>query len=56
MKRYGVNIADVEAVVLPVLRHRIVLTFNAEAEGVTVDSLIGRLVETANRGVPVKAV
>ena len=34
---------DVEALALPVLRHRIVASFNAEAEGVTVDDLIRRL-------------
>lgn len=37
------EIADVNAVALPVLRHRIVTNFNAEAEGVTVDSLIAEL-------------
>jgi MoxR-like ATPase len=54
--RYHVNIGDVEAMVLPVLRHRIVLTFNAEAEGVTVESLIARLMETAKKAVPAKAI
>ena len=34
----------------PVLRHRIVPTFNAEAEGITVESIIDRCLE----GVPEK--
>jgi MoxR-like ATPase len=35
---------DVEALALPVLRHRIVPTFHAEAEGLTVDQIITALV------------
>ncbi len=42
--RHHVTLDDVEALSLPVLRHRIVPTFNAEAEGVSVDDLIRRLV------------
>lgn len=41
--RYHVTQDDVEALAAPVLRHRIVPTFNAEAEGVSVDDLIRRL-------------
>ncbi len=41
--RYHVTRDDVEVLALPVLRHRIVPTFNAEAEGVSVDDLILRL-------------
>ena len=33
----------------PVLRHRIVPTFNAEAEGVSVDDLIRRLLKELPR-------
>jgi len=36
---------DVRAVALPVLRHRIVLDFEAEAAGVTADAVVDRLVE-----------
>ncbi|MEM9587304.1 MAG: MoxR family ATPase [Planctomycetota bacterium] len=36
---------DVERLALPVLRHRIVPTFAAEADGITVDDLIKRLVK-----------
>ena len=43
--RHHVTRDDVEALALPVLRHRIVPTFNAEAEGVSVDDLIRRLLQ-----------
>jgi MoxR-like ATPase len=33
-------------VALPVLRHRIVTNFNAEAEGVKPDDIVRRLIET----------
>ena len=36
---------DVRAVAGPVLRHRILLNFNAEAEGVTPDDVIARLIK-----------
>lgn len=41
--KYSPDIEDVQAVARPVLRHRIVRNFKAEAEGVTVDGLIGKL-------------
>ena len=44
--RYHTTTADVRAVALPVLRHRILTTFNAEAAGVTSDDIVNRLVET----------
>ncbi len=37
---------DVKAMALPVMRHRISTTFNAEAAGVSPDSIIERLLET----------
>ena len=37
--------ADVAAVALPVLRHRVITTFNAEASGVTSDQIIKALLE-----------
>lgn len=43
--RHHVTLDDAKALARPVLRHRIVPTFNAEAEGVTVDDIIGRLLE-----------
>ena len=43
--RYHVSTDDVIAVAKPVLRHRIVTNFNADAEGVTTDRIVDRLVE-----------
>ncbi len=42
--RYSPDIEDVQAIAKPVLRHRIVRNFKAEAEGISVDEIIGRLV------------
>ena len=49
--RYHVSTEDIQAVAHPVLRHRVLLNFNAEAEGVRSDDLITRLLEE----VPVEA-
>ena len=45
--RYNVSVEDLRAVALPALRHRIILNFEGEAEGVDVDDLIGRVVQGA---------
>ena len=54
--RFHVTIDDIEALALPVLRHRIVPTFNAEAEGIKVDEIILRILEEVPRGKPQSAV
>ncbi|HBR86670.1 MAG TPA: AAA family ATPase, partial [Candidatus Marinimicrobia bacterium] len=36
-------ISDVNELALPVLRHRLITNFNAEAEGVNVDDIILKL-------------
>ena len=41
--KYSPDIEDVQAVATPILRHRIVRNYKAEADGVTVESLIDRL-------------
>ncbi len=41
--KYSPDIEDVQAVAIPVLRHRVVRNFKAEAENVTVDNLIRKL-------------
>jgi len=41
--RYHVSTDDIREVALPVLRHRVVMNFNAEAEGMKTDDLIKRL-------------
>jgi MoxR-like ATPase len=43
--RYTVSIDDVRAVALPVMRHRIVTNFNAEAEGISAVEVVKRLLE-----------
>ena len=42
--RYHVSIDDIRAVAGPVLRHRVVTNFNAEAEGLKADDIIRKLV------------
>ncbi len=44
--RYLATSDDVRAVALPVLRHRIMTNFNAEAEGIKPDEIVRRLIET----------
>jgi MoxR-like ATPase len=41
--KYSPDIEDVQAVAKPVLRHRLVRNFKAEAEGITVDGIIEKL-------------
>lgn len=46
--RYAVTADDIRAMAFPVLRHRIFTNFNADAEGVDVDQVIERLLETVS--------
>jgi MoxR-like ATPase len=48
--RFHVTIDDIEALAMPVLRHRVVATFNAEAEGVTIDDIIAKVLKAVPRG------
>jgi MoxR-like ATPase len=48
--RLHVTTEDVEAVASPVLRHRIVPNFNAEAEGITVEQIIDKILTLVPRG------
>jgi MoxR-like ATPase len=43
--RYYVSTEDIRAVAGPVLRHRIVTNFNAEAEGLRADDILARLIK-----------
>jgi len=43
--RYNVSCEDIRAMALPVLRHRILLNFQAESEKVDSDQVIRRLIE-----------
>ena len=44
--RYHVSVADIRALALPTLRHRIITNFYAESEGVDVEAIIARLLDT----------
>jgi len=44
--RFNVAIEDVQALAMPVMRHRIGLNFAAQSEGITPDDVIKRLIET----------
>ena len=46
--RDHVSIEDVRAVARPVLRHRIVTTFSAAAEGITPDHIVDRMIEAVD--------
>jgi MoxR-like ATPase len=43
--RYHVSTEDIRQVALPVLRHRIVTNFNAEAEGIKSDQIVKKLID-----------
>jgi len=50
--RYHVSIADIKTVATPVLRHRMLLNYEGEAEGKTADIIIGNLLNTVKQGQP----
>jgi MoxR-like ATPase len=45
---YHVSIEDIRSVAGPVLRHRIITNFNAEAEGMKPDDIVERLIQTVS--------
>ena len=44
--RYHVTFDDIRALAHPVLRHRILINFHAESEGVTTDAIVDKLLES----------
>ena len=42
--KYSPDIEDVKAVATPILRHRIILNYKAEAEGISVEDIVNRIV------------
>jgi len=44
--RYHVSFQDVQALARPILRHRILLNFQAESDKLTPDDILKRLLET----------
>jgi len=47
--RFNVCFDDLEAIALPALRHRLILNFEAEAEGVTTDHIIAQVLKDVPR-------
>ena len=47
--RFNVSFDDIEAVVATALRHRLILNFEAEAEGITTDHIIGQILRDVPR-------
>ena len=43
--RFNVSIDDIRAVAMPSLRHRIILNFEGEAEGITTESVIRAILD-----------
>ncbi len=43
--RFNVSYADVQAVAAPALRHRIILNFEGEAEGITTEAIIRSILD-----------
>jgi MoxR-like ATPase len=43
--RYNVSIDDLREAALPALRHRLILNFEAQAEGITTDKIVAELTE-----------
>jgi MoxR-like ATPase len=46
-RRFNVSVEDLHALAAPALRHRIILNFEGEAEGIDTDTLIGQIVASA---------
>ncbi len=53
--RYNVSFDDVQAVAAATLRHRLILNFEAEAEGLTTDLIIAQLLKDVPRDAAVAA-
>jgi MoxR-like ATPase len=45
--RFNVSVEDLKAMATPALRHRIILNFEGEAEGIDTDTLIAQIVDSA---------
>jgi MoxR-like ATPase len=49
--RFNVSFDDIEAVAAPALRHRLILNFEAEAEGITTDHIVAQILRDVPRDV-----
>jgi MoxR-like ATPase len=43
--RYHVSFDDIKSMAHPVMRHRVLINFRAESEGITTDQIIDELIE-----------
>jgi len=43
--RFNVSFEDIQAVATPTLRHRLILNFEAEAEGITTDQIVAQILQ-----------
>jgi MoxR-like ATPase len=53
--RFNVSFDDIEAVATPAMRHRLILNFEAEAEGITTDQVIAQILKDVPRDAAVTA-
>jgi len=53
--RFHVSYEDLQAAALPALRHRLILNFEAEAEGITTDHIIAQVLQDVARDTAVAA-
>ncbi|MBM3833078.1 MAG: MoxR family ATPase [Verrucomicrobia bacterium] len=53
--RFNVSFDDLQAVIHPTLRHRLILNFEAEAEGITTDHIIDQILKDVPRDAAVAA-
>src|SRR5712675_856428 len=51
--RFNVSFDDIEAVALAAMRHRLILNFEAEAEGITTDHIVTQIIQDVPRDVQV---
>ena len=43
--RFNVSIDDIRAVTMPALRHRVILNFEGEAEGITPEAIVRSILD-----------
>ena len=53
--RFNVSFEDIQAVAIPALRHRLILNFEAEAEGITTDQVIAQILQDVPKDAAVTA-
>ena len=54
--RFSVAIDDIKKVAIPVLRHRVATNFQAQAEGLTSEDVVQRLLQHVSEPEPAKYV